>query len=307
DDLTQLCFENVKADDSGTKISNVIRERISRVLNEIKVLKSINIDNDAVIRGIERDLTGIKTICNLLIEIEKQDKQFESPFANLILKDPKVPNEKEILFTYIILKHSLSFYQTNNSPEILYEELLLQKILIDFFKDAGRNVDRIFEEAALIQALLSKHNLTKNKDLFVRGKENIFISELINNREVSAYLLLNEFGNIIYFNKERFENIVNWIFILSFITTDMMQQKEGAGNSTTEQKPLRNKGNGKDTAFRNEFRMALETLRLIKDKSNESGYRLITFKELLSTKGVEDNAPVMKKITKKISSKKKSR
>ena len=231
DELTQVCFENVKVDDSGTKVSKAMREKIYKVLNEIKMLKNISIDIDAVIRGIERDLTGIKSICKLMIEIEKDDKQFESPFTNLILKDPKIPNEKEILFTYIILKHSLSFYQINIGPEILFEELLLQKTLIDIFKDAGRSVERIFEEASLIKALLSKHDITQSNDFFVKGKENIFVSELINNRDVSAYLLLNEFEKIIYFNKERFENIVNWIFILSFISKDLMQQKEATGHS----------------------------------------------------------------------------
>ncbi len=303
DDLTQVCFENVKADDSGTKVSNVIREKIYKVLNEIKMLKNISSDNDAVIRGIERDLTGIKSVCKLMIEIEKDDKQFESPFANLILKDPKIPNEKEILFTYIILKHSLSFYQMNNSPEILFEELLLQKTLIDIFKDAGRSVENIFEEASLIKALLSKHNLIHSKDLFVKGKENIFVSELINNRDVSAYLLLNEFEKIIYFNKERFENIVNWIFILSFISKDLMEQKVATGHSKLEHKSSRNKEKGKDNAFRSELGIALETLNLIKEKSDESGYRLITLTELLSTKGVEDNAPLKKTSTKKIPNK----
>ncbi len=303
DNLTQACFENVKADDSGTKVSKVIREKIYKVLNEIKMLKNISIDNDAVIRGIERDLTGIKSVCKHMIELEKQDKQLESPFANLILEDPKIPNEKEILFTYIILKHSLSFYQMNNRPEILFEELLLQTTLIDIFKDAGRSVENMFEETSLIKALLSKNNLTQSKELFVKGKEYIFVSELINNREVLDYLLLNEFEKIIYFNKERFENIVNWIFIISFISKDLMGQKEATGHSKLKHKSSRNKEKGNDNAFRSELGIKLETLNLIKEKSDESGYRLITLTELLSTKGVEDNAPVKRKNIKKISNK----
>ena len=238
-----------------------------------------------------------------MIELEKQDKQLESPFANLILKDPKIPNEKEFLFTYIILKHSLSFYQMNNRPEILFEELLLQTTLIDIFKDAGRSVENMFEETSLIKALLSKNNLTQSKELFVKGKEYIFVSELINNREVLDYLLLNEFEKIIYFNKERFENIVNWIFIISFISKDLMGQKEATGHSKLKHKSSRNKEKGNDNAFRSELGIKLETLNLIKEKSDESGYRLITLTELLSTKGVEDNAPLKKKGTKIIPNK----
>ena len=82
-----------------------------------------------------------------------------------------------------------------------------------------------------------------------------------------------------------------------------MQQKEATGHSKLEHKSSRNKEKGKDNAFRSEFGIALETLNLIKGKSDESGYRLITLTELLSSKGVEDNAPLKKKSTKKIPNK----
>ncbi len=300
-ELNIVCFEYdvAKIGYPEVKISTVLRERFNRTLTEIKTLRNITIDINEVVSGLIKDLIGINHAYSHLQNTKKQSRLIGLPLSDLILSKDNHHKEDEVLFTYFILKNTLYSVQSRNNAGLLFEELLFDKELINIFKEAGHSVDKLFEESTLIKALLTKSNLIQSKEITSKGKESTFISELINNREVYAYLMLNEFNETIYFNKERFDKLVNWIFILSIIAEESKNHIESAGSLAPKQKISRSKLKDTGVKVSNGLETALDTLQGLKDKSKESGYKLITFKELLSTKVVEKRTSIKKIATKK--------
>ncbi len=112
-----------------------------------------------------------------------------------------------------------SLYSSNNSDNIfnedLFDKLLLNKSLYEILGDLGHHPDNIFKEISLLNALLSKAYLVNNKLSLNDNSLEIFISEFINGKQISEYLMLNEFEGDLYYNKERFEELIYWFFNLS--------------------------------------------------------------------------------------------
>jgi len=297
EELVKVCFEIDKSrtNDPGIKVTESIKNKIYNTVNEIKELKNIDVDASASISRLEHELSNIKSAFNILSNRLKQTNQKEPLLADNIFDSQKYSNEKEILYTYVMLNCCLTSFSSAGNKESLFGELLLPNLLIEIYKEAGHNVEKIFEEASLIQALLSKQTLICRKNIFAGGKENIFISELINNGEVSSYIMLNEFNKVIYFNKERFESIIDWIFVLSFISNVRSQLKDSQTDASSK---LKVKKKNSNTLILADFEKSLKFLHVLKEKSEESGYRLITLKELLSVNNKKGRILLKKKTTK---------
>ncbi len=293
DEFTSACF---KGNDDIT-IPNFLKDKIYKAENEIRELKKIEVNGEESIERIKLHLTNLRTAFSFLESYGKHLTKNEFPLRDLIFS-VKDTAEKDTLYTYIILNCCLSSMNTGQHIGKFFEELLLPKLLVEIFKEAGHNVEKIFEEASLIKALLSKKDIINSKNIFAAGKESIFISELINNHEISSYIQLNEFDRVIYFNKERFENLIDWIFILFFISGISSLQKTD-DKAPSKQKKIKTKKGSSHSSPQLEFKESLAAIKTIKAKSEESGYRLLTFKELLSEKKLKTKKENNKKVTKK--------
>ncbi|MHB1687609.1 MAG: alpha-amylase family glycosyl hydrolase [Ignavibacteriaceae bacterium] len=292
EELDRACFDLIdktttSKENPGIIISKLTQERIIRAVNEIEDLTKIKINDEGSVKEIENDLIRTKHF-HVLIEKRngdkakiKSNKLLDSLFD---VSDSTHFHDKDILFTYFILSRVLNSSKSNLGWNKLFDDLLLQKTLVEIFKECGHSVENIFEEAALIKALISKEHLILKESLLPAGSESLFISELINNKEVSEYLLLNEFEGIIYYNKERLENIIDWLFVLSLIRKAPGKKSITVETSTSNQKVRKQKTTRIKQKDEEDFLLTgmeeiLHSIDALKEKSDKSGYQLLKLKD----------------------------
>jgi glycosidase len=126
-----------------------------------------------------------------------------------------------------------------------FDKLLLAKPITDTLNHHC-NEDDSRVNASLIKALLVfyleinelKIKMKKKKAKKTRGiLQNLSFSELLFNNNVSSYLLVNKFNEITYFNKERFELLIRWLYLLTVLQSytyyekALIKSKEKKGNS----------------------------------------------------------------------------
>ncbi len=249
-----------------------LRENTANLVHELNSVYKLKINYETVIGYLQSDLINLNRRY-----IDLRNYITIPLINNNFFKDFKSVNKEiEFLFIYIFLSRIQKTIKQESAEVEFFENLMLRKALIDIFKDLGHNVDSIFEEVSLMQSLLSKYSLIKKISFIEPGNEHILISELIDNKELIDFLLLNEFDKIIYFNKERFEIIIQWIFLLSLL------ESENAIISKKDAKAEKKSKSIKDKAIN-----LSNTFEFLLKKSAESGYRLNTFKELIAPKEID--------------------
>ena len=119
---------------------------------------------------------------------------------------------------------------TNHTANKLnnFEELLLAKPATQIFTQHAEE-DEARANTQLIKSLIVFNDELKSIKIKIKKKKNegktqvkkyrsplnkIHFSELLINQIVSNFLSINKFGDITYFNKERFENLVEWLYQL---------------------------------------------------------------------------------------------
>jgi hypothetical protein len=78
--------------------------------------------------------------------------------------------------------------------------------------------------------------LTTKKELnqyFVKGKKD-FAKNLFSNEFTKTYLGVNTFEDITYYNKQRFEDLVGWMMILSIMNYFLIEKKGKAVKTNSE-------------------------------------------------------------------------
>ena len=267
----------------GLKFLPQLRETIANLVHELNSLYKINIKFELVIDYLENDLINLNLRYNNFKNIAslQQNSIFFGDFTSPVNNSFK---ENEFLFIYIFLNRIQIIIKQELVNTELFEDLMLRKGLIEIFKELGQKVENIFEDVSLIQALLTKNDLIARISNADSGIEQILVSELIDNKDVIDFLLLNEFENIIYFNKERFEKLVRWILLLSLIKND-------AADLTKLNSKLKKKTNN----FSDRAISIYKTYDFLINKSAESGYRLNTFKELINSKAIETEPRIKQK------------
>lgn len=111
-----------------------------------------------------------------------------------------------------------------------------------------------------------------------------FIPELISGQEACDYVLLNEFEGIIYYNRERFDSLINWLFGLSYIKEVNRLRK----SKTTALKNIQK--------LNNYIKNSYLFIEKIKDASENASYKILELKNLLS---IRQEAIAKKTIKKK--------
>lgn len=131
-----------------------------------------------------------------------------------------------IYSSFLTINSLLTNHSTNRLNN--FDELLLAKPLTQILTQHGEE-DEARTNAQLIKSLIVFNDALKHikikikrkkKDDKAKFKKNrsplnkIHFSDLLINQSVSDFLNVNKFGDITYFNKERFENLIDWLYQL---------------------------------------------------------------------------------------------
>ncbi|MGB5894340.1 MAG: alpha-amylase family glycosyl hydrolase [Ignavibacteriaceae bacterium] len=228
--------EKTREKKNSPEISPSIQGGLSSLMNEtIKYSKKI-VEDNVESKSLFEILENVKDFYELWWRYNKRKT------IPLWMKDAEtilplnVKNESNveicIYSTFLTLDSLLTNHTT--SKLISFDELLLAKPLTHILtQHAAEDQARVITQ--LIKSLIVFNNELKSIKIKIKKKKKedktqvkkyrsplnkIHFSELLINENVSNFLNINKFDAITYFNKEKFENLVEWLFqlivILSF-------------------------------------------------------------------------------------------
>ncbi len=283
---------------------NLISSSLNSILYEINKTGNFNIDR---IKAVKEFLTETATLKDISELIEKKTALKSCPkwltSAADDLKILKVKNKHDIsLLLYVFLFGSVNL-QIGNGPDI-FADLMLDGVLAEIIKHrklGGGDPQNI----NLLQFLSSAKRMRLfGSDLFdvekpVKGKkkqtakkdvksssDSTLITKLLDDKEIGNYLNVNEYEGVIYYSKEKFENLIDWLFSMYNLYEAGKQEikpvkkgpkKESAGNLPRK---------FDDKKFLAGLRSSHKYFIELKAASDKSGYKIDLLKDLISGKKV---------------------
>ncbi len=199
-------------------LSHLSKEKYKIFLNEFSKAAKVLIDSSEIINSFENSIHKLKSFSLNLKNYQKSNLNNSNYFQRLIsiLNNGKDLDSK-ILYMYFSITEIFSW---NKNQIELFDKLLLTKPLLEVLKSSNQNIDKIYQHIYLIKALISKNEFITKELSKKRFDSSKFIEDLVSGKEVCEFILLNEFESVIYFNKERFETLLEWLFFILSISRE---------------------------------------------------------------------------------------
>jgi hypothetical protein len=180
-------------------------------LKQLAVKLNIELHFDDVRKEFGSKLKAVQRYS--LIKNKLQDELFAVNFHD--------GNDLAILYSYLILS-SLEI----TDKEAIFDKMKLWKVLENILRNLQLKKIDIEESVGLLKVLIS--------DIGLSADENIFGQE-----KVKEFLKVNEHEGVQYFNKQRFEVLVWWLFTISILEHDKITLTEINYSSNKLQKILK--------------------------------------------------------------------
>jgi len=270
-------------------------EKLENILNHLHQIHSVfgkNKIKDEIISDIE----SVLPLGNLLNEIySKKAKDYKKVGSSLIFNEDYNYKNKWAAFLSLIVFNRIF---NSNGKDNLFDDLIIGKVLNIVFNNLSPNNPETGNDILLIKILTAKDKATLwdksikifNKELKgIKKKQSTnekeFIHQLISGDDAKWYIGFNEYEGISYYNKERFENLIKWVFSLK--TLNEIKTNKQKQNKESE---LLIKNIFKDYKFFNGIQKA----------SDESGYKLevllSAFDKLKVKKVIKQKKETVKKV-----------
>jgi glycosidase len=264
----------------------VVDEEVSRIINSLSKIKSLNTSQQELINQIQSEISQIEGFNKLFVEIStaKRPAIWVVEVKSILSPDTDIERKKILSFLLLnkILFKILKSVETTNSNNILFDELLLWKPLFEIFgflryDDPGRSYE-------LCKILFdSEFSFAEDIDrYFIKALENNFIT---------SFVQINEYENISYFNKERIEEFVKWQFIISCF--NLISQNTVKGKLSKK-------------AFAGSFKTTFENYSLVIQRVLKSEYKVDGLLSIPEVKIIKKAKPTKKVLVKSVTPKKKT-
>jgi glycosidase len=223
-----------------------IDDEIKRIYFDLNKIKKLNVTLDNLIENISTDISVIKEFNKSFLEISstKRPAKWVKEIASDLYSDNAVQRKKDLSFLLFnnILFAVLKTLNTRPDDNNVFDELILWKPLFEVFdfmkfNDLGEyyELSKILfasnllpSEKTIKNVKLVDTNVNYNKISSAKGEDylqNYFI-KLFDSKIICSFLLVNEHEGIRYFNKERFEDYIKWIFINSVFKESVLNNNK---------------------------------------------------------------------------------
>ncbi len=170
-------------------------------------------------------LTGIRSLPlkgagNILKSVEKDIRNY-LPLA----VSEKLDNRRILLALPFLKGLSLLYAQRQDYQNNTYfiDDRMLDKALVRNFGNLGAKEAEALQEALLLKILIIfKDGLKIDKKSPARP----YFEQLFSNSDVQKYIRINRFQNELYFNKEKFKDLLFWLFILTLLNIVIQGDKK---------------------------------------------------------------------------------
>jgi glycosidase len=285
------------------RISELFSNNFEKVIQELNKQLSIDLNTSAAIEKTKQKFTRISEIFRVIDK--EQSRKINSKWISelnsylFFNNSHSLKTFNDLLLIYIILESI--FYDSTygiGSPAEVFDNLILPKAILETLERNEHNLNDLWKEIHLLKILLNDLTQLLNADQDNGNKIdlslNSIVISLLKSNETISFLLLNHFENKIYFNKERFEEILAWIFnlntlkVFDFDRNAVKDKLKNKAEAVSNKKPADN--------FTKKLRRDLEILILMKNLAEKNNFVL---EEFISSIKELKSKPIAKKVTKK--------
>lgn len=313
--------KSVAFDEKDKTLPEQFQSGIYMAVDEINKFNDIPLDKSDVQKQLESEFKSARIFNSLLKktgESKRKSPWIEDAKNNLAYLRRNQSDEisKNILTASIILKNLQSVKPYSENGNNIWDKFLLARIIPSKLKQLSPNQFIGTSNYEIIKVLSDTHisgkwmqeckffeteskNIKGHKDHL--SKEAVaFITELFDNSEFCHFIELHEHENIKYFNKEKFEETIGYIFTLYNFNSSLKYDSKKRSNAAKSVK-LKPSRTASEKYILDEFKNSNKFFRYIKDLAVKKGFKLEEFKNEFIFIPVDRTAETYKKktITKK--------
>lgn len=234
--------------DDETKLSENFISALNNVTDKLNTLSPVKTEK-SLAESIKNRLDQIKdydSIFDAIQNAKRKPKWFEKAESVMpVFNNEDYEHDKKLLIVNIIISQLIENQTEKNGALNTFRDLMLWKPVFEIFSylDLSVNSDVYYNLMILLtecpdipvkeKTAKPKTDLKKEKkisEIEQDGNETeLYFKNLFSNEIVSNFLLINEFKNEKYFNKERYDELIKWLIINSCINSlssrDLKQKK----------------------------------------------------------------------------------
>ncbi len=299
-------FPDIKADvkslqikeDSGVNLLEDLLQKSGKLVDEITRVQQIPLEKEKIINGINLSFNALRIFTRAWVKESNkknapkwllESREFITLYDGISEEENRNTASTLLVLNEIFSEGIPPKDATKGNP--LFDKLLLSKPLFEGFSENGfsqENIEKLIELIKLLSSSDKNVLWQKEKTISKKSKQNTvsskpdaagFIDKLFEGYDASKFIFLNEYGGSIYFNKERYEELLSWLFTL--INIDSVKKM-------ISKRPSR--PHGKRSAISNtelskmvvaEVKDNLTFVKKLRDAGVQAGYRLSELKEIL--------------------------
>lgn len=218
-----------------------IDERYFNLLNTIKDHFGLDTDLKPIIEKFEDSIVAVRKLNFLLDDVYQLEKKSASKnvhHAIQISRDINYHNNSVFFMLWLIISNMKELFPLEGKVNRLnyVTEMLLDTPVRKILQKIGRDNTKIFNEINLPDIFLNNYdqlmrifihegNDKSKNDYDISGKEEKDeLLSLLDKEAVKMYLGINQFENIWYYSKEKFEELLNWVF--TFYSLEIMKNND---------------------------------------------------------------------------------
>jgi len=251
------CFikdDSAAKEDSESAVPEILLNEVNNIVTQVEHAEHTAFNRDNMLKMFKEELTSLRVMTRIFENKKNKNiiKDTNKNAASLVFFDGSdsagtsgnIKENREFFFPLILLKLLINDSSDKNQvKDYLFDKLMLDKVLFSALEQWGHNFEKIIGEVSMIKVLASDPELYDSSIRELRPKTNIasqsekvLVDRIFSGKNHLAYLNFNEFNGVKYYSKERFENLINWIFTLDNLLKIRKQIFDGTGTHKTSTK-----------------------------------------------------------------------
>ncbi len=286
-------------------------------IDEINSVIPVPVNKEIAISKIKDEMNAIREFSSLMRKqsLRKRKSKWYTNAESKIGTFNNGKEKRELFFPLLVLKNTFSVMNTSDDQKNLnmVDHLHLENILFENLKGFGHKEHNIKEEINLLKILTADDELYNSERVNLKSEfpdesiktkksaspkpKKILRAEFLTNiifklNENDNYLRVNEHNGIIYYHKENFENLIDWICSLEIIEDairylvlkDSIEQKRKRTAKQAVELKESDKLKKNISAFATQLTKDVEFFERLKSLSADSKYQVEELKKLAAAK-----------------------
>ncbi|MBI3766776.1 MAG: alpha-amylase, partial [Ignavibacteriales bacterium] len=227
-DIVQVCFPKAKATKSREQKIHQVVQKVQHLLTLAAMLSPTEADTSVVAAEFKTDLIELAEFFSHE-SLWKFDKgRNSSKISHVSGWGIESRNRSDhrnilILISWLVVRRLSRLASTD-----VFEQLDLARAFERIFQNAGRSRDELNDDLALLRIRLKHQTIFMD---FTRRDDYRPFAELLEQPDVLDRIKVNVYNNVTYYNKESFEELMWWLFIVE--SFDQMRMGTAGTNKTS--------------------------------------------------------------------------